>query len=87
MEYVIKQVNEEYYLYKKDIKAFLDWCYLGIKNNEYLDEEELKYFRDENEYLINEVKDLQDLEIICLYENAMSGWFMLTGKTYTINEI
>ena len=72
--------GEEVLLKKKYIKNFLDYgVYLQEQNGD-LDDEELQYYKDENKYLLEQLENVDDEEIICLYENAMSGWFMIDNS-------
>lgn len=77
--------GEQYILKKKDIKNFLDYgVYLQEQNGD-LDDEELQYYKNENKYLLEQIENVDDEEMICLYTNAMSGWFMIDNSR--INEL
>lgn len=71
---------EEYFdgdrilLKKKNLEKFLEQALLYEQD---LDDEEehIKYVQDENNDIINQLKDLQDEDYVCLYLHPMSGWW------------
>ena len=77
--------GEQCILKKKDIKNFLDYGIYMQEQNGDLDDEELQYYKDENKYLLEQLENVDDEEMICLYTNAMSGWFMIDNSR--INEL
>lgn len=77
--------GENCILKKKDIENFLNYSIYMQEQNGDLDEEELQYYKDENKYLLEQLENVDEEEMICLYTNAMSGWFMIDNSR--INEL
>ena len=93
MKNVIFETDEMLLIKKKYAKEFLEECFNNIaKSGDY--EEDLEYFKEENERLLEEIKDLDNEEIVCFRDCAMSGYLIVVDKestkeyieTYIVNE-
>ena len=69
--------GEKLIIKKKHLEEFLNDSIKIMQENEDLDEEELKYYQEENAQLLKITKDWNEEKKIGLYTNAMSGWFMI----------
>lgn len=69
--------GEKLIIEKKHLEEFLNDSIKIMQENEDLDEEELKYYQEENAQLLKITKDWNEEKKIGLYTNAMSGWFMI----------
>ena len=69
--------GEKLIIEKKHLEEFLNDSIKIMQENEDLDEEELKYYQEENAQLLKITKDWNEEKKIGLYTNAMSGWFIL----------
>lgn len=76
MEYLIFDDGENFIMKKKDIKNFLDTA-INYQIEEEVEEETINYYKEENQYILEQVQSYADDDLICLYENAMSGWLMI----------
>ena len=77
MENVIYENGEDFLIKKKFAKQFLNECLTNMIENADYDEENIKYIKEENQRLMEELKQFDDEEIICFGECAMSGYFMI----------
>lgn len=77
MENVIYENGEDFLIKKKFAEQFLNECLASMIENADYDEENIEYIKEENQRLIEELKQFDDEEIICFGECAMSGYFMI----------
>lgn len=77
MENVIYENGEDFLIKKKFAKQFLNECLTNMIENADYDEENIEYIKEENQRLMEELKQFDDEEIICFGECAMSGYFMI----------
>ena len=77
MENVIYENGEDFLIKKKFAKQFLNECLTNMIENADYDEENIEYIKEENQRLIEELKEFDDEEIICFGECAMSGYFAI----------
>ena len=77
MENIIYENGENFLIKKKFAEQFLNECLASMLENTDLDDENIEYLRNENQSLIEELKQFDDEEIICFGECAMSGYFMI----------
>lgn len=75
MENIIFENGEVFLLKKKYVENFLNECLDTIKESNNYEKEEIIYFEEEKEHILQEIKDFEDEEIVCLIECAMSGFF------------
>ena len=74
---VIYENGEDFLIKKKFAKQFLNECLIHMIENADYDEENIEYIKEENQRLMEELKQFDDEEIICFGECAMSGYFMI----------
>ena len=53
---------------------------IDVQYKEGCDEETLNYYEKENEEILKEIENFDKEEIICLYDNVMSGWLMIDNS-------
>ena len=77
MENVIYENGENFLIKNKFAEQFLNECLASILENNDYDDEEIAYLQRENQWLIEELEQFDDEEIICFGDCAMSGYFMI----------
>ena len=69
--------GERFIIEKKHLEELLNDSIKIMQENEDLEEDELKYYQEENAQLLKITEKWSEDKKIGLYTNSMSGWFMI----------
>lgn len=74
---LIFQDDEVALLKKRDVEDYLEYCLKEQEKNDDGYNNRKEYYAEQKDDVLRDIENLQDDDLVCLYDNPMSGWYMV----------